>query len=373
MSEVDILIGGDVVPLGRNLPYFEAGETSALLNDLQPEFEKSDISIVNLECPLIEKPDPISKTGLALGASSHCIAALRFVDVLNLANNHILDHGKGGLENTISVCRGENIECVGAGKNLAVARQVLIQQVKGVRVGIMGTAEHEFSIATKDSYGASPLDIMDYIQNVREHKDQWDYLIVLFHGGNEYYPFPSPRLQRVCRFMIEEGADAVICQHSHCPGSYETYQNKHIVYGQGNLLFDRIPCANDEWNKGFLVRLVIKSEHRSVMSFIPYIQSDLVAGAKKMNADQALVFLQELKERSDKMQEEDFLESKWNEFCEDKKREYLRLLFFPQSRIFNYLDRKFKLVEKFISKEKRELALNLIRCESHRDIVENIL
>ena len=104
MSAINIIVGGDVVPQGRNLPHFEAGETSVLFNDLQAEFEKADISIANLECPLIEKPDPISKIGPVLGADSKCIAALRIIDVLNLANNHIMDHGKNGLKNTISLC-----------------------------------------------------------------------------------------------------------------------------------------------------------------------------------------------------------------------------------------------------------------------------
>ena len=35
------------------------------------------------------------------------------------------------------------------------------------------------------------------------------------------------------RFIIEQGARMVICQHSHCAGCYEKYQNGHIIYGQG--------------------------------------------------------------------------------------------------------------------------------------------
>ena len=72
-----------------------------------------------------------------------------------------------------------------------------------------------------------------------EQKDnKCDYTIVLYHGGKEYYRYPSPNLQRVCRYMIEKGTDLVICQHSHCIGCEENYLSGKIVYGQGNFIFD---------------------------------------------------------------------------------------------------------------------------------------
>ena len=39
--------------------------------------------------------------------------------------------------------------------------------------------------------------------------------------------------------MAENGADVVICQHSHCIGCYEEYQGCYILYGQGNFHFAR--------------------------------------------------------------------------------------------------------------------------------------
>ncbi len=64
-----------------------------------------------------------------------------------------------------------------------------------------------------------------------------DKIIVILHGGIEYYPFPSPELQDKCHFLIEEGADIIVCQHTHCAGCIEEYLNGYIIYGQGNLIF----------------------------------------------------------------------------------------------------------------------------------------
>ena len=84
-------------------------------------------------------------------------------------------------------------------------------------------------------------------------KAQCDYAIVLYHGGKEYYRYPSPNLQKTCRKLVEKGADLVICQHSHCIGCEEKYQDGTIVYGQGNFLFDH--GDNEYWNTSLLVQI----------------------------------------------------------------------------------------------------------------------
>lgn len=61
---------------------------------------------------------------------------------------------------------------------------------------------------------------------------------MLYHGGKEYYRYSSPNLQKTCRKMTEKGADLVLCQHSHCIGSYEEYNDSTILYGQGNFIFN---------------------------------------------------------------------------------------------------------------------------------------
>jgi len=196
--KIKILIGGDTCPIGRNQSLFESGDAHALLNDLMPEFEQADLSIVNLECPLIREESPIEKVGPNLGVPEACVKGLKEmgIDIVGLANNHIMDHGAEGLRNTISVCRDARLGTVGAGENLSEAADIFIQNTNGIRIGVMALAEHEFSIATKNTPGANPLDLIEYVRSVRRHQDEYDYLIVLLHGGKEHYPYPSPVLQR---------------------------------------------------------------------------------------------------------------------------------------------------------------------------------
>ena len=128
---IDIVIGGDICPTDRNLHHFIKGDAKRIFNDLLDDFRRADLSIINLECPLITKSAPIQKAGPTLGAPSACIKGLKAagIDVINLANNHIYDHGSQGLENTLKVCKDAGITTVGAGRNLREARKILIKKI----------------------------------------------------------------------------------------------------------------------------------------------------------------------------------------------------------------------------------------------------
>ncbi|MFA5240456.1 MAG: CapA family protein, partial [Phycisphaerae bacterium] len=121
----NILIGGDLCPIGRNQSLFEQGNAALLLNDLLPEFENADLSIVNLECPLIRDESPIVKCGPVLGAPTTCVNGMKAasINMFNLANNHIMDHGTQGLQTTIETLEQHGIMHVGAGTNLDEARK----------------------------------------------------------------------------------------------------------------------------------------------------------------------------------------------------------------------------------------------------------
>ncbi len=371
---VEILIGGDICPINRNMPYFINGDAKTIFNDLLPEFERSDVSIVNLESPLIKKEKPILKSGRALGVAPDCINGITGarITIANLANNHILDHGPDGLLHTISVCRKAGLSIVGAGKHLESAKKILIHPVKDIRIGILACAEHEFSIATDSSPGANPLSIIDFVRSVKDHKDKFDYLIVLLHGGKEHYAYPSPELQNTCRFMVEEGANAVICQHSHCPGAYEEYKGGHIVYGQGNLIFDPWTTPPEAWHRGYLVNLSVSRNASSKMRIIPYYQSDACIGARKMNSEEATKFFHNIQQKSDMIKDSRFVKQQWEKFCNEKRYTYFSILR-GHNRLFRYLNRLFHFSDIFYSKEARVTLQNVIRCESHREVLQTIL
>ena len=90
-----ILVGGDIYPSGNIINDFAKGKVSEIFHDLLKDIEAADISIVNLESPLISKETPILKVGPVLGSAVDSINGLYAAKwkVINLANNHINDHG----------------------------------------------------------------------------------------------------------------------------------------------------------------------------------------------------------------------------------------------------------------------------------------
>jgi poly-gamma-glutamate synthesis protein (capsule biosynthesis protein) len=370
---VKLIIGGDLCPIGRDLPYFANGDAKAIFNNLLEEFHKADLTIANLECPLTDSDLPIEKLGPNLRAPARCVDGIKNakINVLNLANNHIMDFGPQGLADTLSVCRDAGIETVGAGKNLQDARRILITRLGNIRVGFLGVAEHEFSIATEVSYGANPLGLVDCVRNIRANKNNIDYLVVLLHGGNEHYPYPSPRIRKISRFMVEMGANAVIVQHTHCPGCLEDYQSGHIVYGQGNLILD-LPNMGNSFYEGFLVKLSISDDFSSEMDIIPYRQSDDRFGATKMSNERECSFRWSLNERSLNAKDDELIQANWLEFCEKRKEDILNRIF-GHNRLLTRLNKYKFFVNQFYSAHSLLKLQNTISCEAHRDVLETLL
>lgn len=368
-----ILVAGDTCPIGRNELLFRRGDSRALLGDLEPEFRAADLVIANLECPLIESASPITKCGPNLGAPIDCARGLKAmgIDVVSLANNHIMDHGPEGLQATICALEHIGIAHVGAGESIESARRILMREVGGLRIGILALAEHEFCIADDLQPGANPIDVIDFVRNVNEIGSNIDCLIVLVHGGNEYYPYPRPGLLKTCRFLVEQGANAVICSHSHCIGCMETYLGAPIVYGQGNFLFDW-PSTYATFHEGLLISLAVSQDSRVTVQPIACRQSDHWPGARKMMADEETALLSSFFARSRAISDPAFVRSQWREFC--KTREHVYMTFTDGlTAIFNRFARIFGLPLLKDSEKSRYRRLNFLRCESHREALVTLL
>lgn len=368
-----VVIGADICPIGFNIPYFENADAQKLFDDLTPELQRASLAIANLECPLIEKSAPITKTGPNFGVAPAAIDAIKKggISLLTLANNHIMDHGPLGLQTTLRTCAKAGIDTVGAGENLAAARRILVRKVGNLRIGILAVAEHEFSVATDNSPGANPIDIIDFVRNVTENRSSFDYLIVLLHGSHEFHA-PTPRIQNTCRFMIEMGANAVIVQHPHCLGGYENYRGGHIVYGQGALLMDEAIYRDlKSFHEGFLVKLSIADDLTSSMDLIPFVQSDPAPGARRMPPEREREFRRALWKRSEAIKDKAFVEEEWIRFCQERKHGYLSALL-GHNRILRKFN-KHGLITKFFHGKRPLLGTrNIVNCETHREAIQTI-
>lgn len=270
-----IIVAGDYCPLNRVADVLEEQGYEDVLGTIKGIVREADYSIVNLECPVVErKAIPIEKCGPNLKCSNRGIEALKWAgfDCVTLANNHFYDFGDIGVQDTLFALQNNKIDFVGGGMDLIEASEVLFKKINDKVLAIVNCCEREFSIATECSGGANPLNPIQQYNSIIQAKKRADYVIVIVHGGFEHYQLPSIRMQETYRFFIDAGADAVINHHQHCYSGYEVYNEKPIFYGLGNFCFDWKGKRNDKWNEGFMVLLDLNEK----ISFevIPYNQCD---------------------------------------------------------------------------------------------------
>ena len=373
----NIIIGGDLVPTKSNYSLFEEANVDSLVGEeILNILKKSDFSIFNLEVPLTDALNPIEKCGPNLAAPTSTLAGINKLNprFFTLANNHILDQGNYGLFSTIKLLDKYDIAYAGAGKNIKEASKPYIYESQGCKVGIYCCAEHEFSIATNNEPGANPFDPFESLDEISSLKHECDYVIVLYHGGKEHYRYPSPYLQKVCRKIIEKGADIVVCQHSHCIGCKEEWKNGTIIYGQGNFLFDN--SENEFWQTSLLIELSFsQNKSKPTIDFHPLKKDGnkvrLAVGFEKED------ILNNFYNRSEDIKLNGFIEKQYMLFAEKMRISYLRTFTgcISSNFIFRVINKLScgsfqKLFIKTIYKNKNFLALqNYIECEAHRELL----
>lgn len=319
MEKTTLLICGDILPTAANEAAMAAGKAEELLADVFPLFLSADFVFANIEGALTRRGTPIEKCGPNLRANP---AAARFfkdigLGLAGLGNNHSLDFGKTGLTDTVEALNSLGIATVGAGEDASQARIPYRFSLKGHELSIINVAENEFTIAGPDRAGANRFDPYDTMEDIEREKRDGRTVIVIYHGGKEFYRMTSPETRRRMRKMAEHGADFVFCQHTHCVCCYEEYQGCHICYGQGNTLFD---LSQDEcWKTEILPVITLTEEGGKSVEYIPVCQDSGRLHLAK--GEEAESIMKPFRERSALVLEDDYLEESWKEFARQEGRE----------------------------------------------------
>ena len=365
---LEILIGADVVPTASNMGAFQQEKPNLLFNGLDRVWYGADARIINLESPLTDSNASEQKCGPSLSAPTACaagIAALNPTGVC-LCNNHILDYGAAGLASTRAALKAKQIASFGAGEDLDEADQAFYFMKHGVRIGVYAVCEHEFSIATDRSAGANPLELVNLSDRVREIKSNCDRLVVLYHGGREGYPYPSPDVQKTCRKIAECGASLVVCQHSHCVGSSERWDNTTIVYGQGNFLFD-VSDGGEGFDTGLLIRYTIGDYGADSVEFVPIMRAP--GGAALADGEKAARILEGFQKRSLRIRLEGFVLARYAAYAAEEKDKLFRVFLSGNAFLRTLSLLTGRRPARLYSRQSKTNILNTLRCESIRELM----
>lgn len=240
-----------------------------------------DHLVVNVEAPITEAKKVVKPNGVAGLTHTMNPEAMGFLkdigaDVFNLCNNHIMDAGPEGLEDTLKRAKEAGAKTIGAGMNLEEASAPLYFEEAG-GIGLLSVGyERACRIAGKDSAGCLNFSDMALVEKrIREIKKQCRWCVVVAHDGEEFTSLPSPYVRDRFLSYLNMGADIVVAHHPHVPMNYETVGEKIIFYSLGNFVFDT-DYQRSQFNteKGIFVRIDFTEESFSFESFGIIIDRD---------------------------------------------------------------------------------------------------
>jgi len=205
----------------------------------------ADYSFFNLETSVSERGRSTKPRGFGFRSKpSHLNSLIEAgVNMVSLANNHVLDYGIDAFYDTLIHLREKNISYIGAGENIDQAAKVLFEEINGIRIGFFAANEiipDKSWIATKNRGGIMPLNENFYekvLEIISEAKKDCDFLIVKLHWGREYVNYPSKEQIKLARDIIDSGADMIVGSHPHVLQGVEYYNDGIIFYSIGNFVF----------------------------------------------------------------------------------------------------------------------------------------
>ena len=226
-----------------------------------PSLRTADLTLGNLENPLsnrgkavggkpsnlIFKGDPRAVKGLVASG----------FDVVALANNHMMDHGKVALADTLKTLNRAGIAHAGAGMNTAAAWQPAVIVRNGARIAYLSFTDNvpDGFTPSKSRPGVAVGRNMTKVKNaIRSAKRHADYVIVSFHWGVEQSYTADSQQIRDAHAAVNAGADVVLSHHPHVVQGFEFYHHKLIAYSLGNFVF---PYKTTEGRKSVILRATL--------------------------------------------------------------------------------------------------------------------
>lgn len=243
-QEATLMLGGDVM-LGRTVmttSLDEKNDPRYPFLKIGTEFYDADLAFVNLEAPIIDKC-PKSYEGLKFCADPSMLAGLVYagIDVVNLANNHILNYGEQGLGQTKAFLSQRKIDYTGLG-------DLVVKKVGGTSFGFLG-----FDKVT------NPDDFTQQEINMIKNADKSvDILVASVHWGNEYQEQPTQKQTQWARQLVENGVDVVVGHHPHWVQTVANIDGKPVYYSLGNLVFDQM--WSEKTKEGLVVKLTFSGK-----------------------------------------------------------------------------------------------------------------
>jgi poly-gamma-glutamate capsule biosynthesis protein CapA/YwtB (metallophosphatase superfamily) len=263
-GSVTLLAVGDVA--------LRAADPDTQLAGIAPLLRSGDIAFGQLETPLTNEGTRQLFPGFR-GASGNVVrdadaTAGQLADagftVMSFAGNHTMDRSAQAMLASVAAAEARGIKIVGAGENLAAAREPAIVEAGGAKVGFLAYCSvlPRGYDATPARAGVAPLrartfyeqvdwqagtpprivtmadaaDLAALEDDVRRLREQADVVVVSMHWGIHFEPGTIADYQyQAAHAAIDAGADVILGHHGHVIKGVEFYRGKPVFYSLGNV------------------------------------------------------------------------------------------------------------------------------------------
>jgi gamma-polyglutamate biosynthesis protein CapA len=223
-----------------------------IFDNVAPLLKKSDMAVGNLEGP-VTAYDSLSVTAdenegahytFTFSPQSLGVLYKNNIRTVSIGNNHILDFGLQGLQQTRSFLQEYGIAYFGDPHN---DQNSLIKEIKGKKIGFV--AFNQFR----------PYEKVAVEHTIRRIAAETDFVAVFAHWGEEYNKIPNDAQILLGRSFVDAGADLVIGTHPHVIQGKEPYKGGIIYYSLGNFVFDQY--FNDAVRCGAVISVILPNAH----------------------------------------------------------------------------------------------------------------
>jgi hypothetical protein len=277
----DILLASGVETLmkqnGFDYPY----------KDVKDFLQQPDITIGNLETPVTDRGEIVKKQ-YNYRSPPLALPALKKagIDLVNLANNHVLDYGTEGLLDTMAHLDKSGILRVGAGRDAAEAFKPIIIEKNGMKIAFLGFShivpDVSWKAGVKHPGVADTYDYKAPVLAIEKVRAQADIVVVIAHWGEERIDTPVAYQTDLAHRYIDAGADLVIGGHPHVLQGIEAYKGKWIAYSLGNFIFTTNSVK--ETLETFVLNAACSKDRQCKLSVVPIFTK--YAKPERMSAEQ---------------------------------------------------------------------------------------
>ncbi len=242
--------------------YFSGQYTDNQLIDqeIKDFFASNDVNIINYESP-ITSCRQTKKRRLSHRSDPQVLNFIKdniHAPLLSLANNHMMDFRSIGIIDSVDNVEASGLPFIGAGRSMDEASKCTIIGNENLKIGVIAIQYKGYKIKSEGRYAGPFSEEHDEFlrKRIEEFRSQVDWLVLVYHGGDEFLYAPMPYIRKLLKKYLSWGCDVIVAHHPHVVQGYEYFGKKAVFYSLGNFIFDTDYQRSQEGtDRGMLLRL----------------------------------------------------------------------------------------------------------------------